>query len=173
MNITEVKINDEIETPNGIHYLVRDLPYRVSQTGEMSRTVRLSLTDLRGKPTAEDGALELGTHSLAIHDFDEDTEVTLIRSDVQYRDVWHYLPESARTDESGVTFRRYPKEFAHAELVKAATLHKEYRRKGVEAEGAFRLRVKTALRSGMSVAEVGRATGLSRERIYQIRDDRR
>ncbi|MEU3283288.1 hypothetical protein [Streptomyces antibioticus] len=91
---------------------------------------------------------------------------------MQYRDLWAYLPQKARTDAS-VCRRRYPEEFAHADLVRATLRRTQQRQETETVEGAFRLRVQTALRAGMPVTKISSITGLSRERVYQIRDGRR
>lgn len=63
----------------------------------------------------------------------------------------------------------------HAENLLNSTIiaRQDAQRAFEETDTEFRARVRQFLASGGSVADVVRKTGLSRERIYQIRDDRR
>lgn len=171
MNITDVQANDLIEI-NQIKYIVLKPAHRLSEVGQMADTYRVRVYSARDAATADDGIMELGSQRPRTVDVDNTTPVTVIRSNVEYRDLWSYLPPEKR-HLTEIWQTSSPDAFARANLALASLKRKQRQQEAAAADGAFRLRVRKALESGIPVAEIREITGLSRERVYQIRDNRR
>lgn len=64
------------------------------------------------------------------------------------------------------------KDEALAEVREARANRKALEEAYVETDTDFKVKIRQALRAGATVSEVYVAAGVSRERVYQIRDDR-
>ena len=110
---------------------------------------------------ATDGIYEIGADMTKN---DVITETTLVEIHERGAKV-HHVSDDIR-DET-------PAEQTREQLSHVAKVRQKARREFEDSDEEFRIAIRQALHSGISVAEVRQITGLSRERIYQIRDDRR
>lgn len=184
MNITQIQANDEI-IHNGISYIALTQPERVSDRGDMAHTIRLSLLRTGRAGIHPDGTLEFGATSVETSLLDDTTEVEIIRSDVRWRDVSNYEPAITTEQVIDVLNGGAPpvpgrsinqlaaERKCRAELARVALRRTAHLEQGKAEETSFRIAVRNAVKAGIPVAEIREATGLSRERVYQIRDGRR
>ncbi|URN11333.1 hypothetical protein LUW77_03310 [Streptomyces radiopugnans] len=121
----------------------------------------------------EDGTLEFGQKLGSSYRLADTTDVELIRSGVQYRTVRDYASTYTGGALTAEDLQQEREGSARSELVRVALRRKQREAAATEGEMEFRKGVRQALDAGISVAEIRRETGLSRERIYQIRDGRR
>jgi hypothetical protein len=184
MNIADVQLNDEI-VYNGISYIVTEAPKKLSNVGEMAHTIRVEVIRTAKAGIHPDGTLEFGTVAHEMRDLDDTTDVEVIRSNVRRRNVIDYPPHitteqvwdfmnGGAAPVPGRSIRQLENERAcRAELARVALRRNARLEQGKEEEISFRTRVRQAVEAGISVSEIRETTGLSRERIYQIRDGRR
>lgn len=173
MNITEAKANDEI-TYQGDRYIVTKTPKRLGDKGEAAHLVRVSLLSSDKAGVQDDGTLEFGTTATNSRDLSDTTDVELVRSGVQYRTSADYVtPNGGGGNLTAEDLKREREGVARSELIRVSLRRTQRAREAGEEDSMFRRGVKKAVEAGLSVAEVREQTGLSRERVYQIRDGRR
>jgi hypothetical protein len=131
-------------------------------------TIRVFTLHVQRAGLAEDGTLEFGVVGRGSHDLPGNQDVLLLRSAVRYRTSADYVLPLAPVDRA--TEKRLA---ARSELVRVALRRKQQEEAARASDAAFRKGVCDALEAGMSVADIMEETGLSRARIYQIRDGRR
>lgn len=170
--ITEIKANDEI-THKGDRYVVTKAPRRMGTKGEAAHLIEIFLIPSARAGVREDGTLEFGQNLGSSHRLADTTDVELVRSGVQYRTVRDYAGTYEGGNLTAEDMREEREGSARSELVRVALRRKQREAEATEDEAMFRRGIRQALDAGISVAEIRRETGLSRERIYQIRDGRR
>lgn len=172
MNITESKVNDEI-TYQGDRYIVTKTPKRLGDKGEAAHLVRIPLLPSDKAGVQDDGTLEFGTTATNSRDLPDTTDVELVRSGVQYRTSADYVTPCDGGNLTAEDLKREREGVARSELIRVSLRRAQRAREAGEEDSMFRRGVKKAVEAGLSVAEVREQTGLSRERVYQIRDGRR
>lgn len=172
MNITEAKANDEI-TYQGDRYIVTKTPKRLGDKGEAVHLVRVFLLPSDRAGIQGDGTLEFGTTATNSRDLSDTTDVELVRSGVQYRTSADYVTPYDGENLTAEDLKREREGVARSELIRVSLRRAQRAREAGEEDSMFRRGVKKAVEAGLSVAEVREQTGLSRERVYQIRDGRR
>lgn len=96
-----------------------------------------------------------------------------------YAEQLGVAPGDLTTDDAEHIRRAIDAHMAHdtsrpLDAVHDATEHlRGLRAAAEEAEGAWKAAIRTAVADGQRVVDVAEAAGISRERVYQIRDDRR
>lgn len=123
----------------------------------------------------EDGTLEFGQNLGRRQTLSSDPgDIPLTRTEVPYRTGIDYVDEFPNPNLiTKGDRRREIEQSMRSELVRVAL-----RRKAAEAaiatgEAQFRKTIRRSIDAGISVAEIQERTGLSRARVYQIRDNRR
>lgn len=172
MNITEAKANDEI-TYQGDRYIVEKAPRRLGDKGEAAHLVRVFLLRSDQAGIQDDGTLEFGTTGSNSRDLPDTTDVELVRSNVQYRTSADYVRPYDGGNLTADDLKHEREGVALSELTRVSLRRAQRAREAGEEDASFRRGVKKALEAGVSVAAIREQTGLSRERIYQIRDGRR
>lgn len=172
MNITETKANDEI-VYEGSRRIVTAAPKRLGAAGEAGRLIRVRFLSVDRAGISEDGTLEFGTTRENTYDLDDTTEVDVLRSNVQYRTSRDYVRPSGGGSLTADDLKNEREGASRSELVRVSLRRKAREEEARLEEHSFRKAIQKSLDAGISVAEIRQETGLSRERIYQIRDGRR
>lgn len=131
--------------------------------GEAAHLTVVAAFDRARVARREDGVFEAGSIVARKDWLASDEQVTILERGVAYH--WHVEDEAAWADNDANRDR--------AEVARVVAVRREQERNLEEMDAEFRLRVRRAITSGVSVAELTEMTGLSRARIYQIRDGRR
>ena len=171
MMLSTIHCGDEVFHDGEPHIALRD-GKRTGVRGEAATLADVDLIPTRFAGIAEDGVLEFGIKGHAVRHV-PDIDVQVLRSGVHYR-------SSALRSETAEDGRLIPvhtgysaAECVRTELVRYTLKRVEIGLQADEVNGWFREYIRRGLKHGMSVAEIREVTGLSRERIYQIRDGRR
>lgn len=159
--ITDVRKGD-IYTLGGSQWIALSGARRWGRTGDTHRRIIVERIDLDLAGLRADGVYELGSCGIETTDIPDDTPVDITDRGVAYH---HHIDDTDAEDNEACR--------ARDELVRMTAVRRRQEREYTEADGRFRTRIRAALKAGMSVAEVRAETGLSRERVYQIRDGRR
>lgn len=172
MNITQVQANDEI-VYEGARRIVTAAPKRLGTSGEAGRLIRVRFLSVDRAGIRENGVLEFGTTGENTYDLDESTEVDVLRSGVEYRTSADYVRPYDGGSLSAEDLKSEREGASRSELARVALRRKAREGEANLEEASFREAIQKALNAGIGVAEIRQETGLSRERVYQIRDGRR
>lgn len=124
---------------------------------------------VRSAGVAEDGTYECGMNAATVIEFPEDAPVEIVEQNakINAHENHHTSLTGAEHEAANARCRQID------ELKRVTLIRKEIEKQSKSSEEAFRWRIREALSEGVTVAEVRAETGLSRERVYQIRDNRR
>lgn len=172
MNITQIQANDEI-IYEGARRIVTAAPKRLGTSGEAGRLIRVRFLSVDQAGIRENGILEFGTVGENSYDLDESTEVEVLRSGVEYRTSADYVRPHDGGNLTADDLKQEREGASRSELVRVTLRRKAREEEASLEEASFRKTIQKALNAGIGVAEIRHETGLSRERVYQIRDGRR
>lgn len=178
MKLSEIKCGNEVLYQGAPHIAIKD-SRRTGTKGEAATLATVMLTPTAQAGVYDDGTLEFGTHGYSARDV-PDIDVPVLRTGMRFRSsCWR-----SETTEDGrvipVDTGYTTAEASRSELMRWTLRRRETQVAADEYEGMFRRAMQRALGDGLSVPEVQEVTklggtdkGLSRARVYQIRDDRR
>ena len=171
MKLSQVKCGDVVFYAGEPHVAITD-GRPTGTSGEAATLATVMLARVSDGETNENGTLELG-YCRASRRHVPDEDVQLLRRGMNF----HSSDRRSAQDEDGtlvVEKTNYSTADACRAELDRIMLRQARRAEEERAETAsFRRHVQRCLANGLAVAELKERTGLSRERIYQIRDGRR
>lgn len=171
MQLSDIKCGDEVYYQGQPHIAIRD-GRRSGTTGDAATLASVWLAPTADAGIDDAGVLEFGRrcgHAGHV----PDAEVNLLRRGVEHHSA---VRRSVRRPDGALACEHTnytATETARSEVRRRSLIRKNLDRLTEEAEPAFRAAIRDALADGVTVAEIQAETGLSRARIYQIRDNRR
>lgn len=172
VKLSELKVGDEIFY-RGESYLAFKDGRKTGTSGEAATLATVALGRTSEAGVSEDGVLEFGYSGGGSMDHVPDEDVLLMRSGVSFHSSVY---RSVKREDCSLACEKTLYTAADAAR---AELRRQTLRRGMRAEEmnagelTFRKAVKNSLDKGIGVAEIVEQTGLSRARVYQIRDGRR
>lgn len=171
VKLSEIKCGDEVFYGGEPRIAIKD-GRLAGDRGEAATMATIWLAPSSEAGVDANGMLEFGYGGEAPRDV-ADEDVPLLRSGVEFYMSSH---RSVRQPDGTLACEKTLHTAAEAAMCE---LRRQKLRRDARAasesvgDGMFRKAVRNALTKGVGVAEVRQETGLSRERIYQIRDNRR